>query len=117
MTGDVRCADLIRKLSAQGWEVVRRDRDGEWWADEIWEVESVWAPRGFTAFLTWLREPDDEATVWGLGASLARPTDRLGASAAACISINGWPRDVPGFLSALAALRDRAQLDRTEGLS
>ena len=106
---DVRYADLVRKLADRGWEVTQHDRDDvEWWADEIWTVESVWAPQGFTVFVTWLIDPMDNVTVWGVGASIERPTGRLEASAAACMSINRWPRDVPDFLTALDALRDAA---------
>ena len=103
---DVRYADLIRKLADRGWAVVQRDRDVEWWADEIWTVESLWAPNGFTVFVTWLIDPMDNVTVWGVGAALERPVGRPEASAAACMSINRWPRDVPDFLAALAALRE-----------
>src|SRR4051812_35046115 len=102
---DVRYADLISKLAERGWEVVHRERDNEWWADEIWTVESVWAPQGFTVFVTWLIDPQDEKTVWGVGASPERPADRLDASGAASMSIKRWPRDVPGFLTSLDKLR------------
>ena len=105
---DVRYADLIRKLADRGWDVVRRDRDVEWWADEIWTVRSVWAPRDFTVFVTWLIDPESLSGTWGVGAALERPTGRTEASAAACASINRWPRDVPEFLAALDRLRDAA---------
>ena len=103
---DARSADLVRKLTDRGWEVTHRERDVEWWGDEVWTVESVWAPHGFTLFLTWLIDPMDLATVWAVRASLERPTDGGAAGSAACVSINRWPRDVPEFLARLDALRD-----------
>ena len=105
---DVRYADLIRRLVDQGWDVARCDREVGWWGDEVWTVESVWSPRGFTVFLTWLIDPMDNATVWGVRASLERPTDGGEAKSAASMSINHWPRDVPEFLASLAAMRDAA---------
>jgi hypothetical protein len=108
MSGDVRYSDLIRKLGERGWDVVHRDREVEWWAQEIWTVESVWAPRGFTVYLTWLIDPLDRATVWCTGASLTHPSPFGKAWGAASMSINRWPRDVPEFLAALAELRDAA---------
>ena len=103
---DARYADLVRKLAARGWEVTRRERGVGWWGDEIWTVESVWAPQGFTLFLTWLIDPMDLVTVWAVRASLERPADGGAAGSAACMSINRWPRDVTEFLARLDALRD-----------
>lgn len=105
---DVRYADLVRKLTDRGWAVVQRERDVGWWADELWTVESVWAPRGFTLFVTWLVDPESLSGVWGVGAALERPTARHEAEATTCMSINHWPRYVPDFLKALDTLRDAA---------
>jgi hypothetical protein len=114
---DVRTADLIRRLSEHGWEVGHRDRDVAWWADEIWTVESVWAPKGFTVFLAWLIDPMDSSAVWGVGVSLHRPTGRREAERAFVAALKHWPRDVPGLLETLGALRvAAAQLDRAPRL-
>jgi hypothetical protein len=55
---DVPHSKLIVKLAEHGWSVVHRERnDIDWWADEIWTVESEWAPRGLNVYLTWLVDP------------------------------------------------------------
>ena len=102
---DARVADLFKKLTDHGWQVVNRERDPEWWAAEIWTVESVWSPPGFTLYVTWLRDPMDERTLWAVGASTQRPTDRFEAANPVCASLRHWPRGVPEFLDALATLR------------
>jgi len=104
---DARYPDLVKRMSRQGWRVVERDRDcAEWWADEIWKVESEWAPRGFTLFLTWQKDEDLFDGVWAVGASDRRAGDHLSAGEVARMSVNHWPRDVPGFLAALSSARD-----------
>ena len=110
---DVRHSQMIAKLSEQGWRLASREReDLDGWADEIWKVESEWTPQGFTAYLTWLVDPqwDDHRrpgqAVWAIGTSLQRPIGRSEAEAGPLLSINHWLRDLPEFLARLAALRD-----------
>jgi len=116
---DVRHSQMIVKLSEHGWHVVSRERHHlDWWAEEIWTVESEWAPRGFTVFLTWLVDPqwDDHRqpgqAVWGVGTHLQRPEDRLEAEGEPLMSLNHWPRELPQFFFGLAALRDQGQSRR-----
>src|SRR4051794_18782680 len=101
---DVRHSQLIAKLSEHGWRVVSRERDDlQWWADEIWTVESEWAPQGFTSFLTWLVDPQGDGhrgqgrAVWAVGTCLQHPTSRLEAEGVPLMSINHWPRELPEF--------------------
>jgi len=110
---DVRHSQIIAKLSEHGWRVAGREReDLDWWADEIWTLESEWAPLGFTVYLTWLIDPqwDDQRqpgqAVWAVGTCLNRPAGRSEAEGSPLMSINHWPREVPEFLVGLAALRD-----------
>ena len=110
---DVRHSQMIAKLSEQGWRVTTRESEGlDWWADEIWAVESEWAPQGFTVYLTWLVDPqwDDHhqsgQAVWAVGCCLQRPAGRSEAEGSPLMSIEHWPRELPEFLAALAALRD-----------
>lgn len=110
---DVRHSQMIEKLSEQGWRVTSRQQDDlDWWADEIWAVESEWAPRGFTVYLTWLVDPqwDDNRqpgqAVWAVGTSLQHPAGRSEAEGPPLMSINHWLRDLTEFLVGLSALRD-----------
>ncbi len=79
----------------------------EWWAEEVWTVESEWSPMGLTLFLTWLFDPmewDGKAPrVWAVGAS----TDPLAPTSVATMSLNHWPRDLPDFLEELSKFRLR----------
>jgi len=96
-------------LSQQGWRIVHRERDDlDWWADEIWTVESEWSPQGFTVYLTWLVDPLSGWGIWAVGTCLSRPTGRLEAGAKPHMSINHWPRDVEQFLQGLAKLRNQS---------
>jgi hypothetical protein len=116
MVMDVRHSHMIAELSQDGWRVVSRERsDLDWWPDEIWMVESEWAPRGFTVFLTWLVDPqwDDHRqpgqAVWSVGACLQRPSTRLEAEGEPLMSIKHWPRELPRLLVALSTLREQAR--------
>jgi hypothetical protein len=108
---DVRHSYLIEKLSEHGWRVIGRECDDlDWWADEIWTVESEWSPRGFTVFLTWLVDPqwDDHRppgqAVWAVGTCLRLPADRLAAEGEPLMLIKHWPRELARFLAGLSGL-------------
>jgi hypothetical protein len=103
---DVRYSLMLTALSKHGWRVVnRQQKDLEWWADEIWTVESEWSPHGLTVFLTWLRDPEGHR-VWAVGTCLQSPSSRDEAEGEPLMSINHWPRDLPEFLVGLQTLRD-----------
>jgi hypothetical protein len=112
---DTRFDQLIAMLSQHGWQVVHRERDDlDWWADEIWTVESEWSPQGFTVYLTLLVDPLCEGppraghAIWAVGTCLSKPADRLEAEGKPLMSIKHWPRDVPQFLQGLAELRNQS---------
>ena len=109
---DVRYSELVEALSRQGWRVVERERDDlEWWADEIWTVESEWRPRGFSVYLTWLVDPMYDGdrqpgqAVWAVGTSVQRPKDRSEAEGKPILGLNHWPRALAEFLEGLSRLR------------
>lgn len=110
---DVRHTHMIEKLSEHGWRVVHREREElDWWADEIWSVESVWSPQCFTIYLTWLVDPQwgyhrqPGQGVWGIGTSLQWPALCEEAEGKPLMSIKHWPRDLAEFLAALSELRN-----------
>jgi hypothetical protein len=110
---DVRHSQMLAELSERGWRVNNREReDLDWWADEIWAVESEWAPRGFAVYLTWLVDPQWDGhrqpgqAVWAVGTSLRRPASRSEAEGGPLMPIKHWPGQLAGFLAGLSALRD-----------
>ena len=36
--------ELLSQLSEHGWRVTQEESELEWWADEMWQLESVWSP-------------------------------------------------------------------------
>jgi hypothetical protein len=119
---DVRHTQMIAKLSEHGWRMAVREReDLDWWVDEIWIVQSEWAPQGFTLYLTWLVDPqwDDQRqpgqAVWAVGTCLERLAGRSEAEGSPLMSIKHWPRGVPEFLARLGVLRDNRRRT-TQGL-
>ena len=69
-------------LEMDGWEIksIIDLNDLEWWADEIWQVNSTWSPQGVIAYITFLVDPQHEGNrrkgeaVWGFGCSKDYPT-------------------------------------------
>jgi hypothetical protein len=74
-----RAAEIREFLPWFGWSIVEIERpfEDEWWADEIWHLESVVPPRGTRAFLTFV-PPMEEGkwTWWEVCASKWRPIQR-----------------------------------------
>ncbi len=61
---------LARRLEEDGWQIVSRDGGPDWWADEVWTIESVWRPTGRKLWITFLVEAssDDHAKSAGVSA-------------------------------------------------
>ena len=108
-------AELARRLPEHGWQVlVVEDSSLEWWADEIWLIESVWSPGGFRLYLTFLVDPVADSqrakgqSVWAVGTSTARPMDRGTAEGKPLLSLgHGWRSHLAEFFAGLAGLRSQ----------
>jgi hypothetical protein len=111
---------LIDLLPRYGWEVItvedhsRGSTDPDWFIDELWEVESVWAPKGFKVWITFLVDPQTPnlierkkgQSVWAVKASLRKPPDSRIGDAEIYLSLNaGWEKRLPEFFSRLSNLR------------
>ena len=95
-------------LSRHGWSVVEMERpfEDEWWAAEIWRIESEWSPRGVCAYLTFLVDPEAGADdVWAVCASKDRPTQRPINYDALMRLRNVWQQELPTFVNVLSRLR------------
>jgi hypothetical protein len=106
--------ELLNRLPEHGWRVAGVEENLEWWADEMWLLESVWSPVGSRAYITLLVDPmvgpdrrKGEA-VWAAMASVAKPTSRLSAEGEFTLSFGrGWEGRLPEFFEHLSALRSR----------
>ena len=102
--------ELAARLERAGWRVAERiERGLEWWAAEVWMIESVWAPNGVRAYLTFLTDPQYEtfgSRVWALGMSDKRPRTVADATTAGTFTLRHcWPRELDALVQCLAARR------------
>lgn len=83
-----RFAQILDKIRETGWSVTPLELESEcWWAKEIWELKSEWAPRGAVIYLSFLVDPMEEfdrnnvpdAAIWAVGVSEKLPKGRLDA--------------------------------------
>jgi len=109
-------------LPGYGWEVINvedhlRDSAGpDWFIDEIWEVESVWTPKGLKVWITFLVDPQTPNLgerkkgqgVWAVKTGLRKPPESRIGDAEVYLSLNvGWEKRLPEFFSRLADLREQ----------
>lgn len=103
---------LLNLLPEFGWRVAEIEENPEWWADEMWLLESVWSPVGCSAYITFLVDPQFEGNrkkgeaVWAVVASILKPVSHLQGETERLLSLgHGWRDDLPGFLAYLSILR------------
>jgi hypothetical protein len=103
---------LLDLLAAHGWQVATVEReDVEWWADEIWELHSIWSPTTTRAWLAFLVDPqhggDKRAAerVWGVDLHAHAPSRAGHALTGICMSDIRHLEKMRGFLAQLDALR------------
>ena len=103
-----------------GWRVAERDVIiTEWWADEIWTIESVWRPVGFKVFLTFLVDPMHSGSrrtgegVSAISCSSIRPQSRADAAVGPTIYLRpSWEKNLPEFLLNIQEIRDNALITK-----
>lgn len=105
-------AELLKLLPEHGWRVALIEDNLEWWADEMWHLESVWSPVGSRAYITFLVDPMFEGHrrkgegVWGVMASPYKPVNSSRGSCESVMSLgSGWKNDLPGLLGFMQTLR------------
>ena len=108
---DSKSQQLEAALARKGWSIIERRTDGlDWWADEVWVVQSDWSPRGVCAFVTFLVDPQWEGPrpkghgLYAVSVSPAPLSDRLNADAPR-IALKRWASQLPGFVAAMETLR------------
>jgi hypothetical protein len=105
-----RGTELFERLSNAGWRIAERQDTGlEWWAAEIWVLESAWTPQGNAAYLTFLNDPQYEtysSRVWAIGLAQDRPHSRTEAGTFGTFTVRHcWQRELESLIECLAALR------------
>lgn len=109
-------AEIESRLAKHGWDIVEvEDQALEWWADEIWRLESAWSPAGARAYVTFLIDPQSSnrnrkkgQDVWAVKASPDRPVDWLTGAGEYTLSLGqGWKEELAGFFEQLAMMRGR----------
>ncbi len=111
--------ELFEQLSAHGWSFTEvEDWNLEWWADEIWLLESTWFPLGRRAYLTFLVDPmiedwqhrKKDESVWAVQISPSKPESRTSPEGSFSISLNqGWRKELSVLLKRLSGLRDESK--------
>jgi hypothetical protein len=108
---------LRQLLSDHGWEVVEVLEPGDWWADEIWKIESRRNAWGLAIVLTFLVDPMWDAPrkkgqgVWAIGATERVPTERpVGERGIAelCMVKGRFNEKLTAFVAALDVYRNES---------
>lgn len=87
----------------------------EWWADEIWILESIWSPKDCRVYLTFLVDPQSPVQgrkkgegVWAVKASLKRPGQWMWEEGEVYLTLGqGWHHMLAGFLENVSKLRNQ----------
>lgn len=108
--------DLKQRLEEDGWQVIEEDNTKlDRWASEIWRVESVWSPQGFSLWLTFLVDPQaspenpKDENLWAVGTSRKLPLDQQSAQGKPLLTFGqGWGTRTSQFMSEIARIRHEA---------
>jgi hypothetical protein len=113
---------IFELLPQYGWEVInveehlRGSTAQDWFIDELWEVESVWTPKGLKVWITFVVDPMAPSLnerkkgqgVWAVKAGLQKPTSWGTEDDEVTLTLNaGWEKRLPEFFSGLSDLRKR----------
>jgi len=91
-------AELLSQLSENGWRIASIEQNLEWWADEMWLIESTWSPVGSNAYVTFLVDPQFDGV----------RIDRLNTEDEFTLSLGqGWQKRLPEIIEHLSAIRHR----------
>jgi len=100
---------IREKLIENGWKITELEKgELDWWASEMWLIESVWSPIGATAYITFLFEPMDAKEVWDIAASRKKLENRRDTANSFYLNIksSGWKKSLPEFMKSISELRN-----------
>ena len=105
-------AELFSLLPEYGWRVAEIEEDLDWWADEMWLLESVWSPVGSPAYITFLVDPQFDGNrkkgeaVWAVMGSFRKPVSYLQGEDEFTFSLgHRWKDNLPAFFGFMHAMR------------
>ncbi|HMS39364.1 MAG TPA: hypothetical protein PKE69_04005 [Pyrinomonadaceae bacterium] len=96
-------------LIENGWNITELEGgELDWWASEMWLIESVWSPIGATAYITFLFDPMDAKEVWDVAASSKKLENRRDTASNFYLNIksSGWKKELPEFIKSVSELRN-----------
>lgn len=110
--------ELLNLLPEYGWRLAGIEENLEWWADEMWLLESAWSPVGSRAYITFLVDPQFDGNrkkgeaVWAVMASQLKPVSWLKAEHEFMFSLGqGWRDNLPAFFAQMTTLRRQISTD------
>jgi hypothetical protein len=107
-------SELLKELSAAGWELAGTEDVDQWWADDVWRVRSVWSPQTAQFFFTFLIDPQLDLHrkrvpgegVWAVRASGSLPLCWQDVGGENILSLgHGWSERLPNFVASLSSFR------------
>ena len=99
---------IREKLIKNGWKITELEKvELNWWANEMWRLESVWSPIGKTAFVTFLLEPENMKYVWDIIVSKEKPVDWGGNPNYFSLSLKRWEKELAAFMKFLSDIRNQ----------
>jgi len=106
--------ELEAVLQDNGWRIIHRmSAELEWWADEIWTIESEWRPRGLKAYVTFLVDPFPYSHnrrrgegVWAALCTAKLPASPRESEPIVEVSLNHWNKNVNVVATELGRFRD-----------
>ena len=108
--------ELLHRLSEAGWELAGTEDLDEWWADEVWRMQSAWSPHTAQFFLTFLVDPQLDLHrkrkagegVWAVLASRSLPARWQGSGGEITFSLgHGWAERLQEFVTSVSAFRHK----------
>ncbi|MDJ0944331.1 MAG: hypothetical protein QNJ30_12740 [Kiloniellales bacterium] len=105
--------EILAALPETGWRLKERQRPDEWWADELWTLESVWRPQGRKAYLVFLVDPmwgeprRFGQAVWAVAVGETQPKELRDLDSNQTVPIRPhWERDRDDLWALLRRLHD-----------
>lgn len=101
---------IREKLIENGWKITELEKvELDWWASEMWLIESVWSPISKTAYITFLFEPSEAKEVWDIVASSEKFEYRGDRKNSFFLNIKSsrWKKELPEFMKYISEIRNQ----------